>query len=85
MTPRSPRDALHLAALRGASTHATLNRLRGKRRDAEVATYFGACWRGAWWATSHDPEFDLSQPGELIERRGWREVQTQLHILEGRA
>lgn len=77
--PLSPRDALHLAALRGVKRRAEDLNVRGKRRDEVCATFM----LGAYYA-ARNLGADINDPVRLVNLRGYREVLTQLHVLEGK-
>lgn len=86
--PLSPRDALHLAALRGAKRRAEDLNVRGKRRD-EVALSFMLGFLQGIYASERLGGFELKSEAfhtclELIREHGFREVLTQLHVLEGK-
>ena len=84
--PLSPRDALHLAALRGAKRRAEDLNVRGKRRDEVCATYMEAAYTTLASTTllSSEDCAELACSVSCIYERGFREVLTQLHVLEGR-
>lgn len=71
---------LHLSALRDCRAHILYRAVRGTRRDLDCETFM----RGALSvvAESFTDAGDFSRAVECIAKRGWREVQTQLHILE---
>lgn len=80
--PLSPRDALHLAALRGCAARMKACGFRGKRRDSEARSYM--CGAMTLAANLRPEQIDLTDVVDLIHERGFREVLTQLHVLEGR-
>jgi len=82
----SPRDALHLAALRGAKRRAEDLGVKGKRRDEVCATYMEGAYATLASTTvlSSEDCAELACSVNCIHLRGYRELITQLHVLEGK-
>lgn len=82
----TPRDKLHLGALRACVTHIELTRCRGKRRNTMAEEFLVAYRLGMLNMTrtipTIDVDVDFSHEFYLVGVRGYREVLTQLHILE---
>lgn len=77
----SPRDRIHLAALRACVAHVERNRFKAKRRDREAETFLNIFFQGALTAWQEPSVMDITHCAYLVGVRGWREVLSQLHIL----
>lgn len=81
----SPTDTLHLAALRGAIARAQYLAVKGARRSEVCATFMEGAYvmiAKSDFLSSEDC-VTLAIAVNCIHERGYREVLTQLHILEG--
>jgi hypothetical protein len=66
--------AFHLSALRAAVAHVEALGVRGKLRTALTHAFLAG-------AAHTSPDTQFREAVELVRIRGWREVQTQIHIL----
>lgn len=73
----TPRDRIHLAALRACKDWCDTIQVRGVMRNKLAIAFMAGSM-----VASREMGFNFSQEFELIAKRCWREVLAQLHILE---